>query len=257
MKTFPMITAVMMSLIVASCGSKEPSALIAQSERINGELSELAENSPMFLSEASANYTDGKLNINVALSDTIIDADDLSDALLQFVVAQYMQNHTGSNLDETLNTLGKEKGSLTLTVTDSDGDKKTIDLSSATLKRLVTAKPMDLRVSEVRSNVIDIMDERCDQLEDAVNAKECEFKYASSFAQYTFTFASPQAFVNLNSSTLAGRYKKAIDEIYTNYGACRPMVQDMLEELEIDGYRIIYTSGNKNLKTSLPWRLLN
>ncbi|MDE6206181.1 MAG: hypothetical protein K2M55_00035, partial [Muribaculaceae bacterium] len=200
MKTINILFSGLILCLLSACGSKEPSPLVGQTDRLNGELTELAEGSPLFMSEATASYTDGTISVTISLSDPDISAQELTDPLLQFVVAKYMQLHSDDNLITTLNALGKEKGTLSLTVEDAAGGEKVLVLPSATLKRLATAKPMDLRIGDVRLAVLDIMDRRCKEFREAVKAESCEFDYVSSFAQYTFTFASPNQFSNLNAA---------------------------------------------------------
>ena len=85
------VGAMMLGLACAcSSGSKEPSALISQSERIDQDLSQLAEDSPMFLADASASYADGTLSVNLEFCDSIVHADQLSDVLIRYVLGQYM-----------------------------------------------------------------------------------------------------------------------------------------------------------------------
>lgn len=254
------VGAMMLGLACAcSSGSKEPSALISQSERIDQDLSQLAEDSPMFLADATASYADGTLSINLEFCDSIVHADQLSDVLIRYVLGQYMKAHTGENLDITLNTLGKEEGVLSLTIKDIYGQTKVLDLPSATVKKLVTTKQMELGYQDARVNVLDIMDTRCDRYKTAVNALSCEFKYNAGFAQYTLTFKNANAFANQTQGSLAGRYIAVLKPVYDDFGACRPMVEELLSSLQIEGYRFVYKDADdsKELHTALPWRMLN
>lgn len=246
-----------MALLASCSGTKTPSALVEQSARINTELAAIADESPLFLSSASASYDDGTLIVNIAFNDSLIEVDELSDALVQYVVAQYLKSHTGANLDETLNTLGKEKGVMSLSINDIYGNEKVVVLPSTTLKKLVVTKPMELRFPEVRANVLDIMDERTDALVREANAVEGEFAYTAGFAQYTLTFRAASNFANQTQGTLTGRYKRIFSEYYQTYGACGPMIRELQESLQIDGVRVIYTADDKQVKTALPWRFLN
>lgn len=254
------VGAMMLGLACAcSSASKEPSALISQSERIDQDLSQLAEDSPMFLADATASYADGTLSIYLEFCDSIIHADQLSDVLIRYVLGQYMKAHTGENLDITLNTLGKEEGVLSLTIKDIYGQTKVLDLPSATVKKLVTTKQMELGYQDARVNVLDIMDTRCDMYKAAVNALSCEFKYNAGFVQYTLTFKNANAFANQTPGSLAGRYIAALKPVYDDFGACRPMVEELLSSLQIEGYRFVYKDADdsKELHTALPWRMLN
>lgn len=244
--------------LMAGCsGTNEPSPLVEQSILINEELNTLADESPLFLSSATASYGNGTLSVDIAFNDSIIEVDEVSDALVQYVLAQYMKSHTGENLDITLNTLGKEKGVMSLTLSDVYGNQKIIDLPSATLKKLVTTKPMELRYPEVRSNVLDIMEERTDELVREANAVDGEFSYTAGFAQYTLNFRAASNFANQTQGTLTGRYKRIFTQYYESYGACGPMIRELEESLQIDGIRVIYNADGKQVKTAMPWRILN
>lgn len=244
--------------IVASCSGKKADngVLVEQAARINTELTALADGSEMFIESASAAFADGTLTVDIAFADSIINMDMCSDALVQFALSQYLKAHTGADLDATLNTLGKEKGIMSLHLTDVYGNTKVVDLPSATVKRLAVAKMSELPVAEVRSNVVDIMAQRCPQYAAAVNATGCTFDYAASFAQYTLTFRNTHAFANQTTGSLTGRYQNTLRAIYDNYGDCAPMVSDMLQALQIDGYRFIYSADGKELKCALPWRMI-
>lgn len=106
---FLMLAAV--SLGLWSCGgSKEPSALIAQCERINGELGRVAEESPMFLDSITCSYADAEIKVGLAFADSVVTISDFTEAFVEYALAQYLKQHTGADLDLVLNTLGKEEG---------------------------------------------------------------------------------------------------------------------------------------------------
>lgn len=243
---------------LCSCGqaSKEPSALIAQSERLEGELGSLAENSPMFLQGTDVDYADGVLSIGISFSDPGINVAGISDALVQYVLAQYMKSHTGKDLDEVVNTLNKEKGSMKITLTGADGQSKEFSVAAPRLVKLIKLKPSELNFNEVKENVVEILASRCEALKEKYQAENVEFEIASSFAQYTFTFQRPTAYAQLTQASLRGRYLKVLQEQYENYGSCSYMIQDLLKSLKIDGYRYIYTSNGNELSAAVPWSML-
>ena len=241
-----------------SSGSKEPSALIAQSERINQNLEALTEASPMFLAGASASYANDTLNIGVEFCDSLIHADQLSDALILYVMGMYMKANTGENLDITLNTLGKEQGIMKVTVKDIYGDQKVLELTSATLKKMVTTKQTELGYQDARLNVFEILETRCEKYKEAVNAVSCEFKYQGSFAQYTLTFKKASAYANQTPGSLLGRYIGVINPVFDYFGACGPMIAEMMESMQIEGYRFVYTdeADTKEIHAAIPWRMI-
>lgn len=251
--------AIALAATLWSCsGTKEPSALIAQADRLNGELGALAQESPMFLDSVRVDYADATLGIKIAFADPEVDADDFSDALVQFTLSEYMKSHFGANLDEIVNTLTQEKGKMSITLLDREGDAKTFDVPAARLRQLIKLKAMELNYTAARDNLVDIMAKRCDKFAEEVNAEKAEFEINSSFAQYTVTFKTAAPFYKLTQPQLTGRYVEKLNAIYNDYGACRPMVEDLVKSFKIDGYRFVYDDEKDNytLKASIPWKLL-
>lgn len=256
-----MLTASVASFALCSCGggSKEPSPLISQSERVALDLATLADDSPMFIDSTCVDYSDGFFGVSVAFCDSAVHVSDYSDALVQYVLAQYMKNHTGPDLDVIINTLTKEEGKFAISLSDSHGYVRGYEISAGRLKQLVKLKPMELAYNDVRTNVSDIMDKECASYKAQYNASEAEFSISGGFAQYTLTFERPTAYASLNQASLTGRYLKILQPRYEEYGACRPMVEELLRSLSIDGYRFIYTDKNetKTISAGIPWRLID
>lgn len=242
-----------------STGSKAPSALVAQSERLNDELTALADNSPAFIDQMTAGYDAGTLSINIAFSDPAIHAASISEPLVQYVLAQYMKSHTGADLDETLNTLTAEKGQMEITIEDMHAGQVKYTIPAARLVKLLKLKPMEIGYNDVKANVSNLLEARCNEYKEQYNALECEFELKGGFAQYTLTFNSATAYANLNQASLTGRYLKVLQPRYESYGACRDIVENLLRSLSIDGYRFVYkdTKGNKTLSAGIPWRTID
>ena len=257
-RILPLLAA--LAAILWSCsGSKEPSKLIAQAERINGELSVLAEESPMFLDSICVDYADAVLSVKVAFADQLYKAEDFSDALVQYTLAEYLKSHTGANLDEVLNTLGEEEGKMTVTILDCQGGAKEFDIPSARLKQLVKLKPMELNYTAARDNMLELMAKRAPFYAEQAKAKSAEFDLSAGFAQYTITFEKASAFRGLTQPVLTGRYVNILRPIYDEFGACRTMVEDLIKSFSIDGYRFVYTDEKESqmVKASIPWRTMN
>lgn len=258
-----MVLGIASVLILGACSGKntkaEEEAMVSQVESINLNLGKLAEGSPMFLASASADYAEQSLSVNLEFCDSLINVDQLSDVLIRYVLGLYMKNNIGENLDITLNTLGKLEGVMSLTLKDIYGGTKVLVLPSATLKKLVTSKQMELGYQDARTNVFDIMETRCDRYKTAVNAQSVDFKYAAGFAQYTLTFKNAKAFSNQTQGTLAGRYLGALRPVFDNFGDCRPIIEELLTSLQIEGYRFVYVddADTRKIHVSLPWRMIN
>ena len=254
------VAAAILLLSLASCGgSKAPSPLIAQSERLALDFGTLAEESPMFLQSIDVDYADAVLSVALAFADSTVKVPEYSEALVQFALAQYLKDHTGKNLDEIINTISAEEGKLSIKLTDVYGNTRDFDVSGTRLKQLVKSRPMELGLPEVRTNISDILASRCAAYKDQYNADDCEFEIQGGFAQYTLTFPRSSAWGGLTQPTLTGRYLKGLQARYDDFGACRPMIEQLLRSVSIDGYRFIYTdkTGSKTLSAGIPWRLID
>lgn len=247
------------SLLLGACSkSAQTSPLEAQSQQIEAQLAPLVQNSPMFLHSIGVDYADATLTVAIDFADAAVDVNDYSDALVQFVLAQYLKSHPGADLDLVLNTLSKEKGKMVIKLSDTHGNAKNYDIPAARLIKLFQLKPMELNFSDVRSNVFEILRKQCPGYQKQYNAAECEFDYVGGFAQYTLTFERATAFANLNQASLTGRYLKELKPKYENYGDCRDMVEGLLKSLNIDGYRFVYQEKDgKKLSAGIPWRTIN
>ncbi len=254
------VAAVAISASFYSCSSKssDPSPLIAQSERLAGELGELVYNSPMYLDSVNVDYSEGRLSIGIGFSDPIVNVNSYGQPLVEFVVSQYMKSHNTSDVVEIINALLDEKGKFVVSLYDRHGNTKAFEIPAARMKKLLELKPMELNYSEVRTNVCDLLDERCALYKNAYKADSVEFDFIGGFAQYTLTFKTASTFSNLNQNSLRGRYQNILREQYDNYGACRPIIEDLLKEMKIDGYKFVYTdeSDSKVLRAAVPWKII-
>ncbi len=247
------------ALGACSGNSAETEALAQQAERINTELETLAADSPEFLSDAKCSFAETTLSVDVELADTTIKATAVSQPLAEFVVSMWLKNHATKNLEIVLNSLGKVKGNMLLTLTDFAGEKSTYDISAQRLKKLFTGKPSELGFSEAKANVLDILDTRCAAYAATYRARECTFQLLGGFAQYSLVFASKNAYGNLTQDSLRGRYLKQLKAIYASFGACAPIMQQLLSELGIDGYRFVYETPDSpadELRAAIPWKMI-
>ncbi len=253
------VIALVAVLFLGSCGSKGPSPLVAQAERIQNELAPLAADSPMFLDSIKADYADKTLTLAIAFADPAVNPDNYSQALVEYVVAQYIKAHPGAGLDAVLNGLSDEEGVLDIVLTGREGSSRTYTIGARRLKQLYRQRPMELNFNEVKTNVSSLMAARCNTYRLGVNATDATFAIDGGFAQYTLVFASGSVFSNQTQGSILGRYLPGLREHYENYGACRPMVEEMLRSLGIDGYRFVYTTaeGDPTLRAAAPWRTLN
>lgn len=250
--------AILGASLLWSCGSKNsgPSPLEAQADRISLELAEDVDSSPMFLSAASASYSEGKLTYSFTFCDSIIHVKDYSEALVQFYVAQELKKNPGKNLDEILNTLSKEQGSLEITLSDVYGDSRTYSISSSRLKQLFKQSPMQLGFQEVKANVLEILASSAMEYRNRADATDATFALSNGFATYTLTFPKATAYGHMSQGSLMGRYLTILKPRYEAFGSYRESIEELMRSLQIDGYRFVYTTPDdkKPLKTTIPWR---
>lgn len=242
-----------------SGNSSEAAVLEPQAERINTELETLATDSPEFLADAMCAFADNTLRVDVELADSTIRATAVSQPLAEFVVSMWLKDHPTKDLETVLNSLSKAKGNMVLTLTDFSGEKSTYTITAQRLKKLFTGKPSELGFSEAKANVLDILDTRCAAYAATYRARECTFQLMGGFAQYSLVFGSKSAYANLTQDSLRGRYQKQLRAKYATFGACAPIIKQLLSELGIEGYRFVYETADSpsdELRAALPWKII-
>lgn len=253
--------AMALAVFAASCTGKstsaEPPALVAQAEKLDGKFNNIAENSPMFLDSARVAYADGTLAVRMVFATAPVDM--VSQELVEYTVSRWIKANPGADLDEILNTLSAEKGSLKIELASTGNTGKEFTISAARLKKLLVLKPSELSFPQVKANVEEILAQSCAAYAAEYRALNAEFEVASSFAQYTLTFASANAYANLKQDSLRGRYQNVLRAQYENYGDCEHFIIDLLKSLNIDGYRFVYKTADgagRELTAGLPWRII-
>lgn len=247
-------------MLTASCGSgaKDKAILAEQASRLNISYSALIQDS-QFVRSISFAVDDKDLKVDVVFKNDQVNVEDFSHALVKYALAQWLKGHTGADLDEILNALGRLQGELELTLTDADGDSCDFDFNSAELKHMVRLRPMELDFNEVRANVQRLMTDRCDFYKDLVHGSAASFRFKGGFAEYTITFPNKSDYRNYTQAKMAGTFSAVLRPQYKNYGAFKPFVEELLQSLQIEGYRFIFTTGNNadELRSAIPWRLIN
>lgn len=265
--TMKLINSILAVSVIAAAGafgacsgnSSESAVLESQAERINTELETLATDSPEFLVDAKCAFVDNTLKVDIELADSIISATAVSQPLAEFVVSLWLKNHPTKDLETVLNSLSKAKADMELSLTDYKGEKTTYTITAQRMKKLFTGKPSELGYSEAKANVLDILDTRCASYAAEYRARECSFQLMGGFAQYTLVFGSKSAYANLKQDSLRGRYQKQLQATYATFGACAPIIKQLLSELGIDGYRFVYETADSpsdELRAALPWKII-
>lgn len=251
------LSAIVMMLCASCSGSKEPSQLLGITDELNADLKELSEEALMVFNSMTATYADGTVTVNIEFADKSYCADDFTEALVQFIVSQYLKEHTGEKLDTFVNTLTKEKGNLVINLM-SPGQKKEFVIPAARVVKLVKLKPMELSYNDARTNIMDIMAKRCNAFAAEVKAQKAEFTVVSSFAQYTFTFEKSAPYARMTPAQLNSAILKCVKPVYEELDDLDSFVIDLLKTFKIDGYRFVYENEKDKyvLKSAVPWRII-
>lgn len=244
---------------ISSCSGKSPSVLVPVVDKLNLDLAAIAEQNPMFLSEASADFDSIStiIEVRATICDSIINVEQISDALMQYYTAQQLKDNPGVDLDNFLNGLTAEEGDLDVILSDVYDHTRTYSMDASLLKKLLKNSPMQLQFNDVKANVIEILSERCEKYRAAANALECTLEIDGGFATYTLTFKSEAAYKNLNQGSLKGRYLHFLQPVYEDLQSFRFPIEALMNSLGIEGYRFVYTTEDgttQPLKVAIPWR---
>lgn len=242
---------------MASCGgNKDADVLKHQAQRVDAELAAEAAASPQLFAEADAEYGDSAFCVNVVFADSALHVADYSQELVEYFISDEIKSRAGKDLDELVNTLAKTKEPLRLTLTDVYGTTRSYDMPAVTLRTLFKTQRSQLRLPEVRTQVLAIFADRAFRFAVGAGVQKADFALKSSFATYTVVYDNAKAYSNLNVANLKARYLKILKPMYKAYGPLADAVVEMNRSLGIDGYRFVLTtpSGDSELKCTLPWR---
>lgn len=259
MKKIALFLSVALTFVLAACSgnSKEEAILADKCSELNMQFMHLAKGAPDFIESLACEYAAPNLLVNLKL-DSDINPDEYSQALVEYVVANYIRSNAGQMMDAIVNGINRTKGSLSITVTNSNMEAKEFTIGHARLVQLVQKKNSELNFNDVKENVVRLLEMDCKEYMGPVDATSCTFAMANGFAQYTLTFKNAQAFGNQTTGTILGRYIPVMQKQYARYGAASSLVIDVLKSLQIDGYRFVYTDEKetKKISSALPWKLL-
>ena len=251
--------ALLLLFVAAACsGSDKDEAVLAEkSSDLNVELLQTANTSPDFLKSLSCEYAAPNLLVNVKL-DNDINPELYSQALVEYVLANYIRSNSGELMDAIVNGINHTHGSLSITVSNVNEEAKEFTVGHARLVQLVQKKNSELNFNDVKENVLHLLELECAPMAQEIKAESCTFALANGFAQYTFTFATAAKFANQTQGSILGHYLPIVKQQYESYGSCSYLVLDVLKSLQIDGYRFVYTDADesKKISSALPWKML-
>lgn len=256
-----MCAVVVAVLMAASCdmNKKHKETIAGYLPELNTELRALAAGTDL-LEEASMELDDKTLKVEIEFATEQFKVSELSEPLVQYTLSLYMKSHTGARLDNILNALGNMSGEVEIELEDVDGDSRTFIIPSSRMKQLVRLRPMELNFNEVRNNVTSMMQADCNTYRMlSAGAESATFRLQGGFAEYTVTFPSTEEYRGYTQANLAGKFVNVLRPQYQAYGTLRPLIMELMESLQIDGYRFIYTtpSGDGAIRAAIPWRLID
>jgi len=246
-------------LVLCACSkSAEKSPLVDIADNLNLEMAKTVGEAPELLDSVNASYSAGVFTVKAALADSVLDVSRLGEALVEYFTAFELRRHPGKTLDDFVNTLVKEEGSLEIVLSDAKGGNRTYIIGASRLRNLLKLSPMQLGYQDARANVLDILASRVADYRAEVNAADGVFEVSNKFASYTLVFDSTRKFANQTPGTLKSRYLKVLQPRYKAFGPYEDTVKDMLKSMQIDGYRFIYANGTgrdaQGIKVAIPWR---
>lgn len=251
------VAAATLAVATAACGgNKEAETLQRQAERVNKELAADVQAAPQLLAEAGASYADSAFNVSIVFADSMMQVSDYSQALVEYFLADEVKAAAGTDLDELVNSLAKVKEPLRLSLTDVYGTTRSYDLTAATLRTLFKTNRSQLRLPEVRQQVLDILTARSMRFAVGAGIQKIDMALTTSYATYTIVYDNAKAYSGLTVANLKARYLKLLKPIYKAYGPLADDIVEMDRSLGIDGYRFVLTTpaGDSELKATLPWR---
>lgn len=246
------------AMAFTACGDKVTPVLIEQGERLDNELKTLASENPALFGELSASYTDNSLVVDVAIKDSLLTVQYITEPLFNFFTACQIKNHLDKNLEITVNALSEKEAPLVVNLTDVYGEAKTYELKPATLRYMVKSMLSQLATSEVRENLYTLLDASKEDFrpvnEGFVEGVTSSFN-KSGFYTYTVEFKKGHSAVysQLTTANLKARALKVLEAQFDRLGTMRQPVLEMLKALGIDGFHLVYTTDGKNtIKTTIP-----
>lgn len=248
------VVAISMAMALFGCGpDKDAQTLTEQSERINNELSEMAQANPALIAKAGAAYEEGAFTIDVTLSDSLFISSFITKPVFEYFTACEVKANLDKNLETTVNALAAKETPLTVKLTDVYGESCTHELTAATLKRMVKTPLTQLNFSEARDGVFAALEAGEEQFRPDAPIKSISSQFKGGFFDYTVEFADQKAYKGLNVANLKARALKVLEDRYKNLGPVEPIIKEMYKSLGIDGFHLIYTAGegSQQLKTTI------
>lgn len=248
------------TVFLCSCGEKESDkALYSEASWLNSQMLDMARNSDQLIANASAEYVPGTFTVAVNFANPDFKADYFTRELVEYTLAVIFKEHQSQHLANILNNLAKSKAVMVVDITDADAGSASFQIGSDRLKQLFSKPFSQLGLSQAKTDISRLLEAPMQEMMAQYQAENISYSLTAGFAQYTFTFASPAKYANLNQPSLAGRYVNYFNQQYAAMGEAGEIYRAVLRNMGIEGYRIIYVAENNEgeLRAAIPWRLLN
>ena len=249
------LSAAALVALLAGCGPSEAEKT-ARLEATAAQIDSLITTDRAPFEKCGAVYAAPNVDVDIALSDSLIKVDLLGDALMDYFVADQLKAMDADRVYAVINSLRKLDTPVVATVRDTYGATKTYIFSTDKISRLVKAKGSSLDVPAVREQVAAMAGGAVPSPE-AHRGAQVSAAISKGFLTYTMTFPSKAALSGLEQGHLTGRYLDALRRQYARLGDLEYPVVEMLKGLGIDGVRIVYTAADdddREIKQAFPWR---
>ena len=255
MKLYVLLPLAALLTLTVACGPSEAEKT-ARLETAAARIDSLICSDGAPVERCSATYAAPNIDVDIALTDSLVKVDLLGDALMDYFVADQLKAMDSGRVYAVINSLRKLETPVVATIRDSYGSSKTFVFNADKISRLMKAKGSSLDVPSVRGQVA-AMAGGAVPAPDAHRGAQVSTAISKGFLTYTMTFPSKASLAGLEQGNLTGRYLDALRRQYARLGNLEYPVVEMLKGLGIDGVRIVYVAADddsRELKQAFPWR---
>lgn len=199
------------TMAFTACSDKTTPIIIEQSQRINTDLQTLVQENPELIAKAEAQYAEDRINVDVALADSLFKVGLITDPLFNYFTACEIKDHADKNLEILVNALTEKEMPIVVNLTDAYGDAKSYELSPATLRRMVKSPLTQLDYNETRDALFAALAASADQfMPDERTVKEITTSFKGGFYAYNVVFDNPRSYRGLVTANLKADRKSVV-----------------------------------------------
>ena len=243
-----------MLVTFAACSDKDAETLALQSENINKFVAAAAQDSPLLIASAKAQYANDTISVDVALSDSLLSVDRISDPLFDFFTACQVKDNLNKNLEETVNAKPGKKAPMIVTLTDVYGNSRAYELTAAKFRQMIKQPLTQLNYNEARDELFNNFAATASIFAPAdAKVKEVTTNFKGGFYDFNVCFEKTASYKGLTTANLKARALAVFERKYNRLGAMHPAFIQMFKALGVEGFHLIYSAGEKDktLKTTV------